>query len=331
MLKKYLLLPALAGTALLTGCIKDDSSDCHPGLELAYAYTLNNEGVDRIATEVDRITVFVFDEDGIYLDRYPFSEEEFKSKNHTVALPLQAGDYTVISLGGNLENSYSIGGKNNISAGLVPGKTRLEDFRVSLKCSHPLTGRPIGNNPASLFYSKSEVTAHVSKVNTYGVGLMKNTSTVLFRITEKYRENNGQTHPRTKAASPYTLYCMGINNLLDHQNNIPAEEAPEMQYNPHSISQHGNTYEKAVNMMRLIAGTPVNVTLQHTGTGKNLVNENLLSLILAHKSKYSTQTDLDKEDLFTIDFEVNENPANPDVSVTVKVNGWTVTIVRPEF
>ena len=95
MLKKYLLLPALAGAALLTGCIQDETSDCHPGLEIAYAYTLNNEGVDRIGSEVDRITVFVFDENGLYLDRYPFSEEEFKSKNHTVSLPLPAGNYKI--------------------------------------------------------------------------------------------------------------------------------------------------------------------------------------------------------------------------------------------
>lgn len=319
-----LLIPVI----FMAGCTKEPTSDCEVrnGRAIVYEYAYHNSRGDLIGSEIDKITVFVFDENDIFISRHTFSGSDLPS-DYTVTLPLPTGNYTIISLGGSLE-SYTIGDKNNMSEGLIAEQSTLEDFRIALKSTPQTDGPSVGEKPSPLFYSKDEISIENKKQEIFRIGFMKNSSTVLFRIVEKFRDN---TRSPLADAMPYTLYCLGKQNLLNYENKIPNAEASEMKYIPYSVNKAENTYEARVDMMRLIAGNPVNVTLRHTETGRLLVDENLLSFIFASESPYFTQSDMDKEDLFTIDFEIDKNPAGIDATITIKIAGWPIAIVIPDF
>lgn len=319
-----LLIPAI----FMAGCTKEPTSDCevNGGCAIAYEYAYHNGMGDLIGSEIDRITVFVFDENDIFISRHTFSGNDLPS-NYTVTLPLPAGNYTIISLGGSME-AYIIGDKNNMSAGLIAKQSTLEDFRIALKSTPQIDGPSLGEKPSALFYSKDEISIENNKQEVFRIGFMKNSSTVLFRIVEKFHDN---ARSLLANAMPYTLYCLGKQNLLNHENEIPNAESSEMKYIPYSVNKEGNTYETRVDMMRLITGNPVNIILRHTETGRLLVDENLLSFIFAKESPYLTQSDMDKEDLFVVDFEIDNKPANTEMAITIKIAGWPIAIVIPDF
>lgn len=333
MLEKYFFsFVLLSSSILLNSCVKERTSNCgNSGCQVTYKYTYHNGEGDLIGSEIDKITVFVFDENEVFLDRFTFTSKDFPS-NYAVKIPLPAGNYKLISIGGSL-NSYIIGDKNGMTKGLTAGESLLEDFRIILKHSYPvtgpITGLPFAETPSELFYSKDYISVDDSKPLSYNIEFIKNNSTVLFRIVEKFYDNIKRTN--TRVDMPYTLYCTGKSNLLDCENNIPAAETTEIKYIPYSIMEQGNTYEARIDNMRLIAGQPVNVFLQFEANGKMLVNEDLMSFIFAKNSPYLTQSDLDKEDFFIIDLEIDKHPENSDVTITIKINGWTVSIVKPEF
>lgn len=331
MLKKYFFSSALfvVMVVFMTGCVRDKASECNPiDLLLTYEYTYHNvEAGDLIGSEVDKITVFVFDENDIFLSRHTYSGATLPS-DYTIKLPLPAGNYSLLSLGGSLD-SYLVGGKADIPAGLIVGETILNDFRVVLKHANQITGPPLGVTPSSLFYSLDEVSVENRKQPAQRVGLMKNSSTVVFRIVEKFRtDTKSET---ASVAMPYTLYCAGTNNILNAENIIPTAEASEMRYNPYSVTEEGNTYDVQMGMMRLIAGYPVDVVMRHAETGKLLIDEDLISLIFAKNSPFLTPSDLDREDMFIIEFEIDNDPDGAGLTITIKVNGWVVSIVEPEF
>ena len=71
---KYPFKTILLSASLLclaSSCIREDLSECNPGVLLKYDYSLNPESTNLFGAEVGKVTVYVFDENGIYYDCFP--------------------------------------------------------------------------------------------------------------------------------------------------------------------------------------------------------------------------------------------------------------------
>jgi len=96
-MKKIKTLIILLSLVALTGCdkFKEDLSNC--GIWLKFEYVLNPEHIDKFTTEVNKLTIFVFDAAGNYVTE--FEEEGPFAVNYRFHLTLPAGTYQFVVWG----------------------------------------------------------------------------------------------------------------------------------------------------------------------------------------------------------------------------------------
>lgn len=110
---KYPFKTILLSASLLclaSSCIREDLSECNPGVLLKYDYSLNPESTNLFGAEVGKVTVYVFDENGIYYDCFSDAGKHL-TNDWEMRLPLPPGNYTTVTWAGPL-TTYSIGEKN---------------------------------------------------------------------------------------------------------------------------------------------------------------------------------------------------------------------------
>lgn len=306
------------------GCIREDLSMCNPGVVVQFEYTLHNYEGDLFGSEVDGMTIYVFDENGVYLKSHV---PEVYGQNNTTVISLKGNtEYTLVAWGGDM-SAYTVGEKNangSVSSGLKTGETRLENFVVALKEA----SQGIASAPTPLFYGKSTVTpASSGDPVTTKISLVKDTSVIRFVITDVTETEEGSS---ITAAELYEIYCTGENTVLNFENNIAAG-APQMKYIPSETASEGKVYEAEIDMMRLLQGDDTLTALVRDAvTGVDYLNRNLVEL-LQEKPAYKTQAGLDKEDMFLIEMDIDRNhPGGDDgIYVVIKINGWVINPIKP--
>ena len=125
------LFAALIPLALFGACSFGDSyGDC--GLYLHFTYEYNMAAADA-SREIDRIDLLVFDADGTYLFTETAGREELGRTDYTLPLHerLSPGTYMFLVWGG-LSDDFRLSDVRSATADLQPGKTRLEDVRLTL-------------------------------------------------------------------------------------------------------------------------------------------------------------------------------------------------------
>ena len=86
-------ITGLALTLLLSGaagCIREDLSGCRPGVGVVYEYSLNSEQENLFGSEVDKVTTYAFDENGIFVGSYSDAGEHL-TNDYRMVLPLPDG------------------------------------------------------------------------------------------------------------------------------------------------------------------------------------------------------------------------------------------------
>lgn len=325
MFKKLKLLPLVITVLMTGGCIKEDLSMCNPGVSVQFEYTLHNYGGDLFGSEVDNVTIYVFDEDDTYLMSH--TPEKYGEDNSTIISLKGNKKYTLVAWGGDM-SAYTAGERNasgGVSAGLKKGETALENFVVALKEGSQGTA----STPTPLFYGKTVVTPDVSgDPVTAKISLIKDSSVIKFIVTDVTEESTASAR---SAAGLYEIYCIGENTVLDSGNNI-ADGAPRLKYTPSRTASEGKVYEAEIDMIRLLQGDDTLMSVvKDTETDVYYLNRNLVEL-LQEKPAYKTQAGLDKEDLFVIEMDINRNhPGGDGIYIVIKINGWVINPVNPEL
>lgn len=108
-------ITGLALTLLLSGaagCIREDLSGCRPGVGVVYEYSLNSEQENLFGSEVDKVTTYAFDENGIFVGSYSDAGEHL-TNDYRMVLPLPDGVYTLVVWAGPL-GDYIVGGQLHV-------------------------------------------------------------------------------------------------------------------------------------------------------------------------------------------------------------------------
>lgn len=105
---KYILSLMLA--ASLTGCIKEDRSECPSNCKLLFSYV--GDGTTQIFQDkIHKVDMYVFDSNGRLLSSHPVSEADVKRQE--TELMLAEGDYRLITIGNPYETEVS--GKEDLA------------------------------------------------------------------------------------------------------------------------------------------------------------------------------------------------------------------------
>lgn len=300
----------------LQGCIKEESSNCESVLLLRFRYTLNDQYANLFESEVNRVTIYVFDCKGMYVGT--FTEQGDKLTNdYVMRVPLPKGKYSVVVYGGDL-STYSVGGLSNetniiINTTLNRGVTTIADLRLALNGT---TGEENylypTETPNDLYAGLAVNTTSVPNNKTItDVELIKDTKKIKVKITGT-----------SVIDGLLDVYITAPNGRYLYDNSIDPEHGT-FKYAPIHSSTSPSYMEVDMKTMRLtLGGTPILVITNKT-TSEVIYNENIIDQSLL-TGKYVTQEDFDREDEFV--FEIT---LTIDLQVIVSINGWVVNNINP--
>lgn len=307
---KHILMSALL-SAFTSGCIKEDLSECNPGVLLKFDYSLNSEFTNLFGKEVGKVTVYVFDENGFYYDT--FSEEgNHLTNNWKMRLPLPPGNYTTVTWGGNL-GSYRLGETNadrtSFQDELKKGVTHIDDFMLMAeKDGQPLTRLD------DLYHGMVRVTSVYQPEAVTTVDLIKDTHHLIVTV-----QDAAVTEERGNA--PYEAYCTGANARYMADNNV-GKLAETVVYRPFDTYTNQGEAVSELNLLRLEIGRPFRLVVKRKD-GKTVFDKDLVEALLA-TGHYKTQEDLDREITFRVVIKVDK-----DAGIVVIINGWEVVEIIP--
>lgn len=86
----------------LSSCdaIYDDLDPCPQGVRLRFVYDYNMEFANAFPSQVDCITLLVYDADGKYVTSFTETSDVLKDENWRMEIPLKPGEYSIEAWGG---------------------------------------------------------------------------------------------------------------------------------------------------------------------------------------------------------------------------------------
>ncbi|MEG0517557.1 MAG: FimB/Mfa2 family fimbrial subunit [Bacteroidales bacterium] len=303
---------------LLQSCTKEERVPCKSELLLRFRYTLNNQNVNLFGEQIKRITVYVFDRNGKYVDSFTDSGNHL-TNDYVMHLSLPVGKYSVVVYGGNF-TTYSTGELNSLNLlnqTLRKGITDINDFRTELKNrsgTDPFL-YPV-STPDDLYAAMTVNVASTydNKIVT-NVDLIKNTKKITVKILGT-----------SNISAPPEVYILAQNGRYGYDNSIDAASGV-FKYSPvNTLTQYDYT-QAELKILRLMLGQSPMLVVRNSMTHEVIYNENMIDQILSTK-KYVSQEDFDRENEFV--FEIKINPGGVDVGISVFINGWKIHHINPD-
>lgn len=293
-IKKIILALFIGGIIiLLTGCIKEDLSNCGEYLTLKFRYITSPESRSgSLFPEIDRLSVFVFDESGRFV--YRANDASIRITDaYSMPLPLHPGCYRFIVWAG-LDEHYLL-------PPCIAGETEMEEFILQLKRESDNT---VPRHPALLYHGMEELVEFKpleAKCITIGLRRITNTIRVIAHNLEpetlhdiSIEDDNGTYH--------YTGEIVP-DDLLTY---LPVYPTTKTQADPLVAD---------FNVMRLQAGRDARLKIRDaSGTPK--YNEALIDKLLGN----NPNIDFDYDHDFTIEITFGDGY----IPVSIKINGWEI-------
>lgn len=305
---------------LLSGCIKESAPNCESVLLLRFRYTLNDQYANLFDSEVHRVTIYIFDSKGKYVETY--SEQGGQLTNdYVMRIPLPEGRYGIVAFGGDF-TTYTAGELDNqtniLSLTLRKGITDISDLRVELKNGsgeenflYPLSV------PDDLYAgSVDNVESILNNQHVTDVELIKDTKKIKVKITSA-----------DPVAEQFDVYITSRNGRFRADNTIDIGLG-RFKYLPVSSSVTPNRMDADLKIMRLTLDEPSMLVIRNRLTSETIYNKNMIDQILLTEM-YISQEDFDREDEFV--FEINVPSNFLDVGVSVTINGWEINYVIPDM
>lgn len=315
---KYSLRNMLLATSLLffaSSCIKEDRSDCNPGVLLKYDYSLNTAYTNLFGAEVGKVTVYVFDEKGFYYGTYS-EEGRHLTNDYQMLLPLPVGNYTTVVWGGSL-GTYRIGETNTdetaFHSELEKGVTHIDKFMLTAEKD----GQPLVHLDA-LYHGKADVTSVYWPETATTVELMKDTKHLTVTVEDRSLERE-----KANGDAPYEVYCTGTNAryLADNSFGQKAEKITNLPYD--AYTEPGKAVSK-LNLLRLVIGREFRLAVNDR-EGNKVFDKDLVEAMLA-TGQFKTQEDFDRELEYNIVIRTDKN-----VVTSITINGWEVVELQPDL
>lgn len=289
------------------------------GLDIQFVYDYNLKYADAFPKEVKKVDLFIFDEQGKYIETITVENDAFP-KDYKLHLDLAPGKYQFITWAGLYDKSYTF-------PKLTPGQSTPEELRVGIKNKNGLVDTELD----ALWHGiLKEITVSGTPNQTVTIPLVKDTNTFRFLLLTSDKNNPINVNK-------YEFEIVSDNGLYTSQNAIV--KGNSIQYTPYYRENLDNTAEGGVNYAgavveittgRLMADQANRLVIRDKSTGKILLDVNLndflASLKLQTYSKMPMQEFLDRKDEYVVSFFFTEGttPEADLMSVRVMIDGWLV-------
>ena len=342
---KCLAAGCLALTAALSGCDTIyEESDCVSSYNLIhFKYDYNMKRADAFGSEVERITMFLFDEEtGLLVRRVEVDKSELQN-GQTLQLDIDPGEYDALVWAGYHEQSF------DIDPGFV-GVSGALDFHCRLKREEWSDGSAhVTSDLAPVFHGMKHLSlpySSPSAPHTDSISLVKNTNVVRvvlqslsgeqvnhedfeFTITDGNGWLNHDNSLRDPAPITYHPWrtVTGIVDINTNPADAPSGGAVPTTF-PETASSRAvlgaSLAEFTVN--RLLDTNNPRLRVTNRRTGSTVLEVGVRDYALLVKGFYheamSDQEYLDRQDEYNMTFFIDENRSW--ISNIIIINNWRI-------
>lgn len=279
---------------LSTSCIKEDNSDCYNIYRLALSY-LGDDNTEIFPEKIDRVHLYVFDEDNNCVTSTQLSDAEVEAQLTTLP-PLESGDYRIVCVG----NAYETKVQNLDSKDLS---------KVSFAAADHINGEVVsGNDP--LYWSAIDYT-----IAPYDDKKQIETHTTYFESSHFDIEVEIAGSPAVKSAGYPEIRLVSVSPYTDFNNRAFGEAATYVMPSVHDGIQ---TLSASNSIMRHQDHSKVE--LQIVGGDDVLASVNFAE----HIEKYGIDTSLHECVIpFRVEFITT--------GVEITVPEWYIDLIKPDF
>ena len=343
-----LLLTVLAGAMASCDSVLDfDKGDCSIEYQVKFKYDYNMKQVDAFAQEVKTVTLYAFDENGIFVNQKTEQGNRLSIDGYAMSIELAPGEYDMITWAGLDDQSFAV-------PLLTPGVSKLKDLTVLTRRNIDTRAEGeegeyiVRRSLPSLFHGRVErvtladkftpATRAIPQVVTT-VPLVKNTNTIRIVIAQV---NQHPDQPVTRAIDKerfsYAIY--DDNGYMNYDNTLLEDNLltylPYVTEDSHISTRAFSTDGKAaeypaaiaeISVARLLDSQTPRLEIINQDTGKQLLPGNSLINYLELLKEQGfinmpLQEYLDREDSFGMIFFVDENLTM--LKSVIQINDWIV-------
>ena len=315
----YLLILLFA----LTSCIYEDETACP--IEVRFVYDRNMEYADAFSSQVDDVTLFIFNEQGVFLKAV--HEETDALHESKINLDLSPGVYQLVAWCGLSQDED---GLYIINYRLTPGVSTIEEAGFKLNCDG---NSAVRHELCNLYHGiVRDFRVAPDAPSQATISLTQNVNRVKVML---------QRYSATRATvSDYTVALETANYQLGYDNSVQPCEA--LDYRPYAVA--AQTVENAADSQVRTSARDLQVVTAELATlrltadnearfiigakdGRQLLNIDLVQFIdimrLEQYSDMPLQEYLDRENVWYVVLLVSETDGGVPVMTSLKINNWT--------
>jgi len=313
---KDFILAAFALTAL-SSCVYESEGDC--GTYLRFVYEYNMQGTDGFSEEADRVSVYVFDAQGRLVTSI---DDQVLGDDGTLMLPkIQEGQYKIVAWAKS---------------------DRISDDEADFDMSRPTAGGSISELQAKL---KTEDSVSSHRLNSLLNGVLDTEITGRGQhLTVSMMKCNNDLRVVLMPIRASQTFSKDMYEIkVEAQNAWLAYDASAWQQSP--VEYHTYLYEQSTSdtgsdetintavigdlaLSRLFDSDNSRLIVTNKMTGREILNIRLewmltLQAISEHRSEWSDQEYLDRQDEYSITFFVDDSTW---METRIIVNGWVLSL-----
>ena len=305
------LLPVLSAC---DSFIYDDTSECYSGFRIHFKYDYNMKFADAFPKEVDKVNLFVFDEQGRFVTFNTESGDALKDPNYTMTLDIAPGTYHLVAWPGLDGTSYSFTENIESIQTISDLKIKLNqpENRISNQDLRPLwygeiTEAKIGNQYEDVTISLHKFTKRIRLVMQQMDGVPITENDFRFEITDDNSLVNYDNSIIPNSTTTYQPYVSGHGTIgdIDTISHVFAE------------FHVGRLMKDSGARLRVISNSTDQVIVDIP-----LIEYLLLTELEGHKESMSTQEYLDRQDEYSLVFFLGKDLSW--LKIQIIVNGWTI-------
>ncbi len=324
---------AIATVAGLSSCgmINEDLPECNQGARLRFVYDYNMEYANAFPSQVDCLTLLIYDTNGNFVASRTASAPEISAEDYRMTIDLPAGEYTFVAYGGMDCPESSFHFTEGGTKADIPD--RLENLEVQMNASS-ITA-PIGTPLHKLFYGRLSLIIDEDALD-YTDGTVK-----MMRDTNEVRvilqQINGD--PVEDKAFAYTVEA--DNTLFNYRNDIiPVGTTAFHPYDRGELNMGLNQYGTETiaafaqfGLSRFMDDDNVTLTIKTVDEGRTVMSIPLIRYLLAFRNEYKDEIEpqeyLDRENTWNMIFFLDSDYRW--VKVSIIINDHPVRINNIEF
>ena len=326
--KTYTFLTGITvlSAASLMSCdrLHEDLDPCPQGVRLRFVYDYNMEYANAFPSQVDCLTLLVYDRDGHWLRTETAGRPETADEEWRMTIDLPAGDYRMLAYGG-MDCSEA-----SFRFATPPAETSMEDLQVYLPDA--LITSPEGTDLHNLFYGALDITVPEAAPDTdYTEGLvrmMRDTNDILVLLANE----NGDPVD----ADDFVFTITDNNTDFNYLNDIISHR--DVTYSPWACGESQTGLVSGgkpalvgwaeFSVPRLMERSGATLTVTRRSDGERTLSIPIVEMLLALKGeryrKMADQEFLDRENRWRLAFILNENGVWGEVEIII--NDWVVRL-----